>query len=232
MNLPFSKEQFFEVFARYNEAVWPAPLWLIGMAAISIMAILWQWRSTDRLVSAVLGILWLWSGVMYHLVFFRRVNPAAWIFGVLFVVQSAAFFWWALRPKGLRFTAPRTEPRTFVGGLVVTYALIIYPLIGRTLGHHWPSAPTFGAPCPLVLFTLGLFFWTEAGRPRALLIIPMAWALVGSSAVLKFAMYEDSAMLITGLFAAAMLLPKRDENTDTRGAGSVRRGGIISHETT
>ncbi|HTO03870.1 MAG TPA: DUF6064 family protein, partial [Opitutus sp.] len=97
MNLPFSREQFYEVFACYNEAVWPAPLWLMGMAALSITAILWRWRHTDRLVGMVLGILWLWSGVMYHLVFFRSVNPAALIFGLLFVVQSTVFFWSALR---------------------------------------------------------------------------------------------------------------------------------------
>lgn len=64
MNLPFSREQFYEVFARYNEAVWPAPLWLMGMAAISITAILWRWRHmiVKRLDQKLLRDLWSLKG--------------------------------------------------------------------------------------------------------------------------------------------------------------------------
>ena len=230
MNLPFSKQQFFEVFAAYNEAVWPMPLWLVNLAVLAVLAVLWRGRYTDQIVSTALGLLWLWSGVIYHLVFFRRVNPAALVFGVLFVIQSVGFFCCALRRTRLHFKAPRTEPRTLLGGFVLTYALILYPLIGRAIGHHWPFTPTFGAPCPLVLFTFGLLFWTEAGRPRRLLIIPLIWALIGSSAVLEFGMYEDTALLITALYAAAVLLPKRGTNADTRdqdysaAAGAMREG--------
>ena len=216
MNLPFSKQQFFEVFAAYNEAVWPMPLWLLNLAVLAVLAVLWRWRLSDGIVSVVLGLLWLWSGVMYHLVFFRPVNPAALLFWALFIVQSAALFRCGLGRKGLHFTAPRNEPRTLVGGLVITYALVIYPLIGRAFGHSYPFAPTFGAPCPVVLFTFGLLFWTDAGRPRWLLIIPLTWALVGSSAVIAFGMYEDIALPITGLYAAVVLLPRRGTNGDTR----------------
>jgi hypothetical protein len=41
-------------------------------------------------------------------------------------------------------------------------------------------------------------------------------AVVSSTAVLAFGMYEDSALLVTGLFAAGVLLPRRSGTANTR----------------
>ena len=38
MDLPFTAEQFFDVFRRYNESVWPAQLALNGIALITAAA--------------------------------------------------------------------------------------------------------------------------------------------------------------------------------------------------
>ena len=36
---------------------------------------------------------WAWSALAYHAAFFTRINPAAWLFAALFLVQATAFFW-------------------------------------------------------------------------------------------------------------------------------------------
>lgn len=36
MRLPFTNEQFFTVFRRYNEAVWPAQWMLVGLAVLAV----------------------------------------------------------------------------------------------------------------------------------------------------------------------------------------------------
>lgn len=229
MKLPFTPQEFFNVFARYNDAVWPAPLVLPVLAGLAVFAMTWKWRSSDRIAGGVLAILWFWSGVVYHLIFFREINSLAIGFGLLFLVQAAGFLRGALRRTALHFSAPRTEPRTLVGALVITYALVIYPLLSDLLGHRWPHAPTFGAPCPIVLFTLGLFFWTDASRPRAWLIIPLGWSLVGTSAAVTLSVFEDFALPVVGLLAAGMLLPRDELKSDSNPArppsGNLSHGG-------
>lgn len=38
MTLPFTKEEFLTVFARYNESVWPAQVVLAGLALPALFA--------------------------------------------------------------------------------------------------------------------------------------------------------------------------------------------------
>ena len=37
MQIPFTAQQFFEVIARYNQAVWPAPLLLHALALLAVV---------------------------------------------------------------------------------------------------------------------------------------------------------------------------------------------------
>jgi Family of unknown function (DUF6064) len=76
MQLPFDEQEFFAVFARYNVTVWPAQIVLTLAALLAIVLALWPRPGSDRVISAILGGLWLWMGVVYHLVFFRAINPA------------------------------------------------------------------------------------------------------------------------------------------------------------
>jgi hypothetical protein len=91
MAIPFSSEQFFEVFARYNAATWPAPI-VLPVVAIAGIAGLFVQRGWDRAIGWLLALLWAWMAVAYHWVFFARINPAAWIF-------APRFYW---RPGSLR----------------------------------------------------------------------------------------------------------------------------------
>ena len=48
------------------------------------------------------------------------------------------------------------------------------------LGHAYPAMPTFGAPCPTTLFTIGMLCFLVPPYPRAPLVAPILWAVVGS----------------------------------------------------
>jgi len=65
------------VFAACHGAVRPGQIvWFCGAAAAVVLA----WRGdvpSDRLISAVLALLWAWMAVAYHYLFFAPVNPAA-----------------------------------------------------------------------------------------------------------------------------------------------------------
>ena len=88
MNLPFTPEQLFGVFKQYNETVWPAQVAIYFAAAIAFYLILKPSKYSSKVISGILALFWLWMGIVYHWLFFASINPAARIFGALFVLQG------------------------------------------------------------------------------------------------------------------------------------------------
>jgi hypothetical protein len=85
------------------------------------------------------------------------------------------------------------------------YALAVYPLFGWSLGHRYPSSPTFGVPCPTTIATLGLLVWLSPPPPWWLLVVPLLWVVVGSSAAFALGIREDIGLLVAGVTASAWL---------------------------
>lgn len=215
MRLPFTVEEFFGVFVRYNEAVWPSQLALVLLALLAVVLALRGGASRSRIVAGVLALLWLWMGVVYHLAFFRAINPAALAFGVAFIVQAALFLWYGVRRERLVFRV-RTDPRGVAGALLVAYAIVGYPLLGAAWGHVYPAAPTFGLPCPTTIFTLGLLLWAAPPVPWAVLAIPLAWAVVGTSAAARLGVREDFGLAVAALVVVALTVGTRIRRRSAR----------------
>lgn len=125
--LPFSREAFFAVFASYNTAVWPAQVFLYGLALVLLALSLRGRRRNHRAISVGLGLLWLWPGVAYHWWHFAAINRPAWAFGALFVLQGALFVSHGIGGHRLQIGRPRGW-YGWIGSLLVTYALVVYPL--------------------------------------------------------------------------------------------------------
>lgn len=221
MSLPFTVGQFMDVFARYNEAIWPAQVvaYLLGLLAVGLA--LWRQPYSDRTIAGVLALFWLFVGLLYHATFFRAINPIAALFGALFVVEALALVWAGLLHDRLVF-APDGGWRSMAGGFFVLYALVIYPLLGLAFGHVYPAAPVFGvAPCPMAIFTFGLLMWTDARMPKWVLAVPLLWAALGLSAALSLGVVEDLGLLAAGVTAAGALLTRRTEDQPIGHAGGV-----------
>lgn len=198
MSLPFSHAQFFEVFQRYNEAVWPAQL-VLGLFALAAAALLFV-PGGGRAVSAILAALWAWMAIAYHFAFFRAINPAATLFGVMFLAGAAAFGW-----SRLRFGWPGAARGAF-GIALIVYALAVYPVLGAMLGQQYPAAPTFGLPCPTTLFTAGVLLFLQPPYPRHVLIVPFLWTLVGASAAVLLGVPQDFGLVVAALALAWLAL--------------------------
>jgi Family of unknown function (DUF6064) len=206
--LPFTRAQFLDVFAAYNTAVWPAQIVAYGLGLVVVAALLRPSPPGHRVVAGVLGAMWAWTGVVYHGLFFAPINPAALVFGALFVVQGALFFAAGVAGRRLVFGRP-TGFAAVLGWLLVAYAALLYPLLGRLGGHAYPAQPMFGiTPCPVTLFSFGVLLLTTAPVPRWLLIVPLAWSLVGGSAAFLLGVPQDWPLLFSGL--AIVLLVLRD----------------------
>jgi len=204
MNLPFTVNQFFDVFRQYNEAVWPAQIVLILLAIVAVGLCIWRRPHTDRLISGILGLLWAWTGIAYHLIYFTAINKAAFGFGAVFLVGSGAFVWAGVVKGQLAFTSTKTIGR-ILGGILVAYALLVYPALSVMLGHSYPTMPTFGLPCPTTIFTIGMLCFLAAPFPRYILVAPILWSAVGSQAAFLFGVYADFGLLVAGIVAVYLL---------------------------
>ena len=202
--MPFTIDDFLDVFRRYNDAVWPAQwiLLILGLTAV-VAALRARWLT--RAPVLILAVLWLWIGIVYHLAFFRAINPAAVVFGVLFIVQAGVFVWLALRKPPIRFTVQR-DAAGLLGGLMIVFALVIYPSLGWLAGHRYPATPTFGLPCPTTVFTFGLLLWAQPALPRRVLVIPVLWSVVATVAAFQLGMVEDFSLPLVALVASAVAL--------------------------
>ena len=79
------------------------------------------------------------------------------------------------------------------------FGLVIYPLLGYVMGHHYPAVPTFGLPCPTTVFTIGVLLFVSAPLPRSVFIVPLLWAAVGSIAAFQLGVLQDLGLLVAGL---------------------------------
>jgi hypothetical protein len=207
MRPPFTAEQFFEVFRRYNDAVWPAQLLLVAVALIAAYSAYranarrsWRWAQAAILLTAGL---WLWSGIVYYKHFFVTLTRAGEVFGSLFIAE-AALLAIAATQNGAWFE-PASRGAKIAGTSMLLYALVFYPLFGEAIGHHPPAAPSFGVPCPTTIFTFGIFCLLPATIPRFALAIPVLWAVIGTTAVFELGVVEDLGLLAAAVVTLAVI---------------------------
>jgi len=196
MSLPFTIREFLDVFARYNTAIWPFQL---VMTAAALGAVVLALRGgSGRWVATYLVAQWAWTGVAYHWLFFSPINPAARGFAVLWLAGALAFLW-AGASKGRLVFRTDNPRRLAVGTSLIAYALVVYPILGHVDGRAYPFSPTYGAPCPVTILTFGLLWIASPSLPRYVLVAPVLWAAVGSSAAFALQVREDLGLLVAGL---------------------------------
>ena len=199
MQLPFTTEQFFDLFAAYNDALWPAvvALWIASTVVVALR--LSARHQHDRWVSALLVGHWAWSALAYHVAFFTRINPAAWLFAALFLGQAVLVFRVGVVQRRLSFAPWGSAWAPLAWGLIV-YSLA-YPAINAFDHRSLLRIPTFGLPCPTTIFTAGVLMLATP-RCWSLSVVPVIWAAIGGSATFLLGVYADVALPIAGIALA------------------------------
>jgi hypothetical protein len=196
VELPFTTDQFFSVFAEYNEAFWSV---VVALWCATIAALVAAWRDPERwspTLSLFLGGLWLWNAAAYHAFLFTRINPAAWIFSALFAVQAALFLRSGQHRRPVYLSA--TGARQRLGLALAAYSLA-YPFLTMTLGHDYPATPTFGLPCPTTILTIGVLLTVRERVPWSLSVVPTVWGFIGGSAAALLHVQTDYVLLAGGV---------------------------------
>jgi hypothetical protein len=206
--MPFTTEQFMEVFRSYNTAINPLHFLMTMLSIVCIGMIIRKDRFAVSGSLLILGLMWLINGISYHIMFFSRINPIAKVFGGMFILEAVAVM--VLAVMSVRQPQVKLSlARRIAGWSLVFYGVIIYSVIGWLLGHRYPAAPMFGvAPCPTVIYTLGLLLILPKKICLPVFIIPLLWVVVGSFAAFKLGMREDLGLLIAGLVTLFFLLER------------------------
>jgi hypothetical protein len=222
-------DEFFTALAAYNEAVWPVTIvaFLLGVVAVGLAAR--RGWSSGRLVAGILGVLWGWAGVVFFIWFlgptivelFGVTLPGVWyLSGVLFVLQGVLFLVVGVRRSALTFR-PVWDGYGVAGAVLVGYAVVLYPLVGVVTGFGFPRYPVFGAPCPVTIFTWGLFLWADPPVPVAVAVVPLVWAVLGVMPVLVLGVWADVGLLLAGLVGFPLIVRR---NRIRRSAGVTAPG--------
>lgn len=200
--MPFTVEQFLNVFQSYNTAVFPLQIFFNLLALLAIYLLIRTSRLSNQIISGILSFFWLWIGVVYHIIFFTSINKAAYVFGAIFIIQSGIFLYFGVIRQYFDFKLKKG----CVPWIFIFYSLIIYPILGYAFGHGYPKQPTFGLPCPTTIFTFGILLFNTSKIKWYIIILPLLWSLLGVSAAIQLGIFEDLGLLIAGVLGFTLLV--------------------------
>ena len=208
-------DDFYRTLQSYNETFWPMIIitFLLGIVVVYLAAR--KSGSSSKVISAILSFLWIWSGIVFFIIYYGSmeveflglVMPGVWYLGgVLFLFQGVLFLIFGVVKSQLSFRLGG-DWLSVVGALMIVYAMVIYPVIGFLTGYGYPRYPVFGvAPCPLTIFSLGLFQWSDRKMPIAVVLIPFIWALMGIMPVLALNVWADIGELLSAIIGLPLVL--------------------------
>ena len=209
-----SNPEFFNIIALYNLTFWPITLLTILLGLVAIFFVFKKNVYSDRLIVLILAFIWFWVGIIFGFVFYGPWTPLVfgfpfpgfgYFYAVIFTLQGIIFLYFGVYRKALSFKF-ETNILAILGSILILYAIAFYWLVGFATGYPYPFYPIFGtAPCPVVIFTIGLFLWTDKRISPIVLILPTVYGLMAFIPVFAFGIYADIVLFISGFISLYLL---------------------------
>lgn len=213
MQTTISHPDFLPMFEAVNRDLWPLQAFTLLLGVAMAIAAIRKSRIADQVSAALLGSIWIFDGAVFHGVYFRSIYEPAGMFAVLWAAQGVLFIVFGVFRPRLSFTASRDGYAAF-GFLLIAYALLAYPLLGYMLRSDFMYATWFGPfPCPVAVFTIGMFLLTDDRVPKFLVIVPLLWAVTGFVPV-SWGVTEDIGLLVGGSIGMVLLFVRDYRNRD------------------
>ncbi len=203
-----SQELFYQRMYEYNTAMFPVMILtnILGMLIILFHAKCWKF--SDKVTGITLSFLWLWNGLVELIIFFGTVSTQYYVWGAFWILQGFLFFRQGVYKSNFDFKI-RKDVYSYLGLLVISYALFIYPVLGFISKHGYPHGPIFGiAPCPVCIFTFGILMLNRNKLPIYNIIFPLLWSLTGLYAVIKLNVYQDLGLVIAGIIGTLLIIAR------------------------
>jgi len=202
----FTMQEFLTMIADNNARFWPVALIAYGLGIAAVVLVLRKATFASTFATGVLALLWLWTGVIFNGFVFSGLWQGALVVAALFVIQAILLAMTGVLKNRLRFNVT-ADVAGVVGGLAILYALVGYPAVGVLMGRGYQELLLVGlAGCPTVTFTLGWLLWSRRPLPKAVLVIPVLYALAMGGTAASLGIVEDIGLVVTAVVAAGLLL--------------------------
>ncbi len=208
-------EDFYSTLQTYNETVLSVTIITYLLGIIAIYLTLKKSENSSKMISTILSFLWIWSGIVFFIIFFGPMEveflgqtmPGIWYLGgALFIIQGILFLVFGVIRDSLSF-GMAGDGNSVIGVILITYSMIVYPIIGFLTSFSYPKYPVFGTgPCPLTIFTLGFLQWTDRKMPIIIAIIPFVWSLMGIMPILALDVWADVGLMLSGIIGFPLIL--------------------------
>ena len=179
--LMFSPRTYYRMIELYHREIWPAQIAAIALVVALVVMLRRDdaWRT--RAVAAILAAAWLWVGVMFHIRRYSSINWAANYFGALFVVQAALVTWIGV-VRGQPIVRGAREASSRRAWWLVLAAVTAPPLLSRIAGRSLGQLDAFAlTPDATAVGTIAALALAPVGARRALLLVPLAWCVIGGA---------------------------------------------------
>ena len=212
MDFKFSFDEFMAMLADYNDAIWPLQI-IVYLVTVSILVMIFlQVRHSGKILTAWLGMLWIWVGIVFNLIYFSKVTQGGIVFGIIFVLQGMILLYSGFAGNDLSFRL-NSGWKAMTGLIIMLYALIGYPALEYAWGRGYPEILPFGlAPCPLTVFTLGIVLLSVSKIPGYVVIIPVIYSFGGIIPV-SLGIKEDIGLIISGLLVLILWIIQRNSRS-------------------
>ena len=194
----YSAEAFLEVLTIYNQTIWPGQLTALFLSSLLLVLLMFPRTGSDRVISGLLALGWLWTGLIFMQIHLIKINWAAQYFGIVFSIQGLLLIWSGVIKERLRFNRDKSAT-SWLGVIFVVFALIIYPL-GALLANSFVSVQLAGlAPTPLAILTMGILLLRAENTPIHLLAIPIVWSSADGATAWNLGIWWDLSLPAAGL---------------------------------
>ena len=192
--------------AGYNLAIWPVQIFACVLVIAALFFSFKVTRYSLKIVFLILSLFWLFTGILFCLIYWAPVHIFGYIFGICCVLQGLILLYGATISR--MSSASRANANRIFGILFVLYAAVGYQVFGYYLGHVYPEFFAVGlVPCPTTILTFGIFLLIDKKIPMRYFIIPFIISLGGILAAYE-GIYEDIGLIVVGI-SGTILLTKR-----------------------
>lgn len=206
--LPYTAEVLFALFDEYNRAIRPLQGVVLFLTAGLLMLALRSRANRSRLITVILAAGWVWTGAVYHLVYFTDLNFAAPGYGIVFILQGGLLLWAGVYRRQISIRFQRT-PASYAGAAIVILSAFVLPVIDWQHGLSWTDARfALLAPGTTAALTLGLLMMADRRPPLWIAAIPVLWTVNTGAHAAVLGIYQDIALTAAGLVALCWLITR------------------------
>ena len=203
--------EWWAIIQNYGMSIFPAQI-LFYLAALAVLVVFFinPGSLANKIIKGYFVLTFGWIGMVFFL-FLGQDLPAHNAQTFLFITLAVLFFI-DLLTGTTQFTLPTNGWRRTAMLVGFGLVLVAYPLTGLLLGRptsKWIIPGTY--PCPTTAFALVFMATTLPAKRRWLYLVTLIFLLIWAIPfpimiqIPRFGIYEDSIMLLMGLYALALL---------------------------